>query len=455
MAASAAGKGAGSAAAAAAAPGSGLPSFLRSLLEHVQEQALRAPSDRVKQRILRLFHCIAPRFTGRYTGAEALDIDLNVVRPLCADGVPDEVPALRAALWKVLLGYLPPDAFTWDEALKTADKSHGELVEDLIRELGARAEKAGTEEARKPLKATDSGSEELLEDVLDQIAKDVFRTRPELDLFARRLDGESVQSGREALGQLELAQPTHHYDVIGRVLLLYARVNPGVRYVQGMNELCAPLYFLFVQDPLRGHAAEVDTFFCFSLLMADMRDSFVKSLDDSENGMLGRIEQFSALLREKDEEVWLHLDKLQVQPIYFTLRWLTLMLTQELMMPDVLRLWDALLSDMARPHSLLLYICVAMVQEVRVGLLEGDFTACLGLLQRYPPISVDVLLQAARELRAADLVPEGFSNRDSAVADVHPLLQSAAAAAVARFGGLASWWQSRPEDADGPVGDPI
>jgi len=24
----------------------------------------------VKQRILRLFHCIAPRFTGRYTGAE-------------------------------------------------------------------------------------------------------------------------------------------------------------------------------------------------------------------------------------------------------------------------------------------------------------------------------------------------------------------------------------------------
>ena len=53
----------------------------------------------------------------------------------------------------------------------------------------------------------------------------------------------------------------------------------------------------------------------------------------------------------------------QVQPIYFTLRWLTLMLTQELMMPDVLRLWDALLSDMARPRSLLLYICVAMVQE--------------------------------------------------------------------------------------------
>ena len=30
--------------------------------------------------------------------------------------VPRQVPALRAAIWKVLLGYLPPDAFTWDEA---------------------------------------------------------------------------------------------------------------------------------------------------------------------------------------------------------------------------------------------------------------------------------------------------------------------------------------------------
>ncbi|CAJ1345835.1 unnamed protein product, partial [Effrenium voratum] len=94
-----------------------------------------------------------------------------------------------------------------------------------------------------------------------------------------------------------------HYDVLARVLLLYAKLNRGVRYVQGMNELCAPLYYLFAQDPLHCRHAEADTFFCFSLLMSDMRDAFVKTMDNEEGGMMGRIDKFSELLREKDEEV--------------------------------------------------------------------------------------------------------------------------------------------------------
>eukprot|EP00971_Amphidinium_carterae_P152555 3023339-Amphidinium_carterae.1 len=66
---------------------------------------------------------------------------------------------------------------------------------------------------------------------------------------------------------LDVLQPRCHHDCVvclndyplcateGRILLLYARFNPGVRYVQGMNELCAPLYYLFATDPLQGHEA--------------------------------------------------------------------------------------------------------------------------------------------------------------------------------------------------------
>ena len=49
-------------------------------------------------------------------------------------------------------------------------------------------------------------------------------------------------------------------------------------------------------------ATEADTFFCFSLLMSDMRDTFVKTMDNEEGGMMGRIDQFSELLKEKDQE---------------------------------------------------------------------------------------------------------------------------------------------------------
>jgi hypothetical protein len=34
-----------------------------------------------------------------------------------------------------------------------------------------------------------------------------------------------------------------------RALFMYAKLNPGLRYIQGMNELIAPLYFLFKNDP--------------------------------------------------------------------------------------------------------------------------------------------------------------------------------------------------------------
>ena len=39
--------------------------------------------------------------------------------------------------------------------------------------------------------------------------------------------------------------------------------------------------------------------------MSDMRDAFVKTMDNEEGGMMGRIDKFSTLLKEKDEEAQL------------------------------------------------------------------------------------------------------------------------------------------------------
>ena len=60
---------------------------------------------------------------------------------------------------------------------------------------------------------------------------------------------------------IDVVNPKSHYDVLARILLLYAKLNRGVRYVQGMNELLAPLYYLFAQDPLNGLHAE-DPWIC-------------------------------------------------------------------------------------------------------------------------------------------------------------------------------------------------
>lgn len=40
-----------------------------------------------------------------------------------------------------------------------------------------------------------------------------------------------------------------HWEVLERILFLYAKLNPGQGYVQGMNEIVGPIYHTFACDP--------------------------------------------------------------------------------------------------------------------------------------------------------------------------------------------------------------
>ena len=37
-------------------------------------------------------------------------------------------------------------------------------------------------------------------------------------------------------------------EALKRILFIFAKLNPGIRYVQGMNEVLAPLYYVFKTD---------------------------------------------------------------------------------------------------------------------------------------------------------------------------------------------------------------
>lgn len=53
--------------------------------------------------------------------------------------------------------------------------------------------------------------------------------------------------------------------------------------------------------------AEADTFFCFTNLMAEIRDNFIKSLDDSQCGITYKMEKVYSTLKDKDMELYLKL----------------------------------------------------------------------------------------------------------------------------------------------------
>jgi len=180
---------------------------------------------------------------------------------------------------------------------------------------------------------------------------------------------------------------------------MYAKLNPGVGYVQGMNELLGPIYYVFATDPRvewRAHA-EADAFFCFTQLMSEVMNNFIKTLDHSAVGVKGHMATLNRLLRTKDPQLWAHLEHLKIDPQFYSFRWLTLLLSQEFELPDVLRLWDTLLAD-AQRFSHLHYVCIAMMIAVRDTLLAADFATALRLLQAYPPSSMDSLLELARQV---------------------------------------------------------
>ncbi|KAH1011646.1 hypothetical protein HUJ04_000970 [Dendroctonus ponderosae] len=190
-----------------------------------------------------------------------------------------------------------------------------------------------------------------------------------------------------------------HWEVVERILFLYAKLNPGQGYVQGMNEIIGPIYHAFASDPdiKFREFAEADSFFCFTNLMSEIRDFFIKSLDESVHGINTMMNTLLHRLKNSDLDVWLKFQQQDLKPQYYSFRWITLLLSQEFPLPDVLRIWDTLFSDENR-FDFLIYVCCAMIIILRNQLLEGDFSSNIKLLQNFPPMDVQVILTKAVEL---------------------------------------------------------
>ena len=176
-----------------------------------------------------------------------------------------------------------------------------------------------------------------------EIEKDVRRTRTDLNYFCNAYDpSENTRENQEQLrrqvefkhadlcGDDRLYYIETHADVLSRILFIYAKLNPGVKYVQGMNEVLACLYYCFYdQNEPKEFAQyfESDLFFCFSRMMTDMRDSFLRTMDHEDSGINGKVAEFDYLLLRIDPQLHTHLSDEGLDPQYYSLRWLMLLIS--------------------------------------------------------------------------------------------------------------------------------
>nr|KJB54034.1 hypothetical protein B456_009G017400 [Gossypium raimondii] len=302
------------------------------------------------------------------------EINLEKLQRIASTGIP-EGGNLRATVWKSELARMKEEAFQSNEH----NNAHSDTAGPLIRH-----EISHEDHPLSLGKASVWHQYFEHTEIAEQIDRDLQRTHPEMKFF----------SGESSFGR-------KHRESMRNVLLLFSKLNPAIRYVQGMNEVLAPLYYVFSTDTDEKNAsnAEADSFSCFVLLLSDSVDHFCQQLDNSSVGILSTLSRLSDLLKANDEELWRHLEfTSKVKPQYYGFRWITLLLTQEFNLQSILRIWDSLISSPFGIQEMLLRVCCAMLLCVKSRLLSGDFAANLKLLQHYPEINIEHLLQVAQDL---------------------------------------------------------
>ncbi|KAL3284460.1 hypothetical protein HHI36_018621 [Cryptolaemus montrouzieri] len=366
-------------------------------------------------------------------------INLKTLKTISFYGIPDD-HGLRSLCWRLLLNYLPVERISWSSFLVEKRNLYKQLIDEMVVMPGSKESNGDVTCEDHPLSMNpDSQWQTFFKDneVLLQIDKDVRRLCPDISFFQQPTDFpctkivdnkedvrlhirvqrsvlKSANVERKGLGITKIALMTKkanedyapmdagkeaHWEVVERILFLYAKLNPGQSYVQGMNEIVGPIYHAFACDPdisFREHA-EADCFFCFTNLMSEIRDFFIKSLDETDHGINKIMNTMLSQLKLYDLDVWLKLQQLDLKPQYYSFRWITLLLSQEFPLPDVLRIWDSLFSDEKR-FEFLINVCCAMIIILRDRLLQGDFPSNIKLLQSFPPMDVQIILSKAMEL---------------------------------------------------------
>ena len=259
-------------------------------------------------------------------------INLEKIRATAWEGIPDQ---FRPTVWRLFLDYEPVN-----QALKgpTLEHKRNDYFDCLERVFG---------ESQRHLWTTAQKATQ------NQILRDLPRSLVPL------LRNERVMS------------------LFERVLFVWAVRHPASGYVQGMNDLLAPFFFVFLSKFIKGEdfddlakrtdvdcvgedefrEIEADSFWCFSKLLDGLQDLFTKD----QPGLYKMLTQLQETIRKVDQPLadWIQQEEIEYQE--FAFRWMNCLLVREFPLALVLRLWDLYISNHSHIAATHVYVCAAMM----------------------------------------------------------------------------------------------
>ncbi|KAM5279642.1 TBC1 domain family member 5 isoform 2-T2 [Ctenodactylus gundi] len=339
---------------------------------------------------------------------EELFVNNNYLATIRQKGINGQLRSsrFRSICWKLFLCVLPQDKGQWISKIKESRAWYSNIKEIHITNP---RKVVGQQDLiiNNPL-SQDEGSlwNKFFQDkeLRSMIEQDVKRTFPEMQFFQQ----ENVRK------------------ILTDVLFCYARENEQLLYKQGMHELLAPIVFILHCDHqaflhasesaqprqemktlLNPEYLEHDAYAMFSQLMETAEPWFSTFEHDSQKGketlmtpipfarpqdlgptiaVVTKVNQIQDhLLKKHDIELYMHLNRLEIAPQIYGLRWVRLLFGREFPLQDLLVVWDALFAD-GLGLGLVDYIFIAMLLYIRDALISSNYQTCLGLLMHYPLI---------------------------------------------------------------------
>ncbi|XP_055997700.1 TBC1 domain family member 5-like isoform X7 [Ostrea edulis] len=333
----------------------------------------------------------------------------------------------RSVCWKMFLDVLPEDIQQWKNSCRKSRGNYTDLKDTLIINPRKAMDPSTSDlVVNNPLSQAEESpwNQFFLDNELRlTIKQDVIRTFPEVAFF----------------------QKADIQEMMINILFCFCKTNTELSYKQGMHELLAPLIFVLHCDHQAFlHAAEVETledivkeimdpaylehdaYALLSQIMGTV-EPWYNSKDLTYNksrerlnsvpfarpqdlnsssaivAKLTRIQDY--ILKKFDVELHGHLERLEIAPQIYGIRWIRLLFGREFPMQDLLALWDALFAD-GVGFELVDFVFVAMLLYIRDLLLSSDYPQCLTCLMRFPPVAdINYLVEKAQYLREPNHFP--------------------------------------------------
>ena len=334
------------------------------------------------------------------------------------NGLPDEIPILRSIVWKINLGYLPINNEEWENILSEKRNSYfyykGIIHKNLLEEYKLFDNYSNMSKEEK--EDLDKKTNKLL---LEQICKDVNRTHNQMDFFFKPTDENNKLSQKELIELMDNRRNCSmkdindiykiniketHADVIARILFIYSKFFPDISYVQGMNEIIAPIYYVFSFDKTYGVEAsveniEADVFWTFNSLMEQIKNNFNSEKNQDDTGIGGKVQKFKKMLQIMDLQLYQHFEAFNVEYYTFAYRWFILFFSQEFLMIDILRLWDYLFSSDDKYFNCY-FVSLAVLELKRDDLLVSDLSGILSNLKSFKGLNVEEIISLSKKIKA-------------------------------------------------------